>query len=135
MPPSKLRRRFHFGGFGEPVALVVVSMVLYSGAEPVERAGHGEGSRARHLRERIAQPLSPVLASVYDHPPLMETSSMATMLAISTEARNADREGAHLEGQARDPAWPSVVPDFARPGRRDQSLPVRHQFVFVGHEH
>ncbi len=57
------------------------------------------------LRERIARQLSPVLASVYDHSLLMETSPMATMLEVFTEARNADRARARnegrLEGQAR----------------------------------
>ena len=57
------------------------------------------------LRERIARQLRPVLASVYDHSLLMETSPMATMLEVFTEARNADRARARnegrLEGQAR----------------------------------
>ena len=57
------------------------------------------------LRERIAAQLRPVLASVYDHSLLKETSPMATMLEVFTEARDADRASARkegrLEGQAR----------------------------------
>ena len=57
------------------------------------------------LRERIAAQLRPVLASVYDHSLLKETSPMATMLEVFTEARDADRASARkegrLEGQSR----------------------------------
>lgn len=53
------------------------------------------------LRERIAGQLRPVLASMYDHPLLKEPSPMATMLEVFTEARDADRKEARLEGQAR----------------------------------
>ena len=57
------------------------------------------------LRERIARQLRPVLASMYDHPMLKEPGSMATMLEVFTEARDADRARARnegrLEGQAR----------------------------------
>ena len=53
------------------------------------------------LRERIARQLRPVLASVYDHSLLKETSPMATMLEVFTEARKADRNEGRLEGQAR----------------------------------
>lgn len=57
------------------------------------------------LRKRIARQLRPVLASVYDHSLLKETSPMATMLEVFTEAFTAERaqfrnEG-RLEGQAR----------------------------------
>ena len=57
------------------------------------------------LRKRIALQLRPVLASVYDHSLLKETSPMATLLEIFTEAHIAERaqfrnEG-RLEGQAR----------------------------------
>ena len=64
-----------------------------------------EPSTDPQLRERIAMQLRPVLASVYDHSLLKETSPMATMLEVFTEARNADaaraRNEGRLEGQAR----------------------------------
>ena len=57
------------------------------------------------FRERIAAQLRPVLASVYDHSLLKETSPMATMLEVFTEVRDADRASARnegrLEGQSR----------------------------------
>ena len=57
------------------------------------------------FRARIAAQLRPVLASVYDHSLLKETSPMATMLEVFTEVRDADRASARkegrLEGQAR----------------------------------
>lgn len=61
------------------------------------------------LRERIARQLRPVLASMYDHPLLKKPSSMATMLEVFAEARDAERtrdrnEGrkeGRLEGQSR----------------------------------
>ena len=53
------------------------------------------------LRGRIAAQLRPVLASVYDHTLLKETGPMATMLEVFTEARDADRASARLEGQSR----------------------------------
>ena len=61
----------------------------------------GPGTDLR-LRERIARQLRPVLASVYDdHPLLQETRPMTTMLEVFTEARDAERKEARLEGQAR----------------------------------
>jgi len=61
----------------------------------------GPGTDPR-LRERIARQLRPVLAAVYgDHPLLQETRPMATMLEVFTEARDAERKEARLEGQAR----------------------------------
>lgn len=53
------------------------------------------------FRERIAAQLRPVLASVYDHSLLKETSPVATMLEVFTEIRDADRASARLEGQSR----------------------------------
>lgn len=51
------------------------------------------------LRKRIARQLRGVLASMNDHPLLKEPSSMATMLEVFTEARDADRASARNEGR------------------------------------
>lgn len=79
--PAALRRR-----------LDTLKRALEPGADP-------------KLRERIAAQLRPVLASIYDHSLLGETSPMATMLEVFTEARDADRAIARnegrVEGQAR----------------------------------